>query len=136
MKNAIKTFALFVLVSVISVSVAFAQGNPVKMKFTKEMGKIIKVSKDKKKHISFLVEGLNTPTEVDNFVNNIKSHTLVMEVTISQEIYGVDRKGKMVLSMDADIDYLKKILTNLGLVTIYIDGEIKQVSEIGVKKTK
>jgi hypothetical protein len=38
--------------------------------------------------------------------------------------------------MDADIDYLKKILTNLGLVTIYIDGEIKPVSEIGVKKAK
>jgi hypothetical protein len=136
MKNAIRTFALFTLISVIAISAAFAQGNPVKMKFTREMGKIIKVSKDKKKHISFTVEGLNTPAEVDNFVNNIKSHTLVMEVDISQEIYGVDRKGKMVLSMDADIDYLKKILTNLGLVTIYIDGEIKPVSEIGVKKTK
>ena len=136
MKSFIKTFTLIALISVFSVSVTFAQGNPVKMKFTKEMGKIVKVSKDKKKHITFNVEGLNTPTEVDNFVNNIKSHTLVLEVSISQEIYGVDRKGKMVLSMDADIDYLKKILTNLGLVNIYIDGEIKPVSEIGVKKTK
>lgn len=134
MKSFLKTFAILALISVISISVSFAQGSPVKMKFTKEMGKIVKESKDKKKHISFKVEGLNNPTEVDNFVNSIKSHTLVLEVTVSQEIYGVDRKGKMVLSIDADNDYLKKILTDLGLVNIYIDDQIKPVSEMGVKK--
>lgn len=134
MKSFLKTIALTALISVISYSVSFGQGNPVKMKFTKEMGKIVKESKDKKKHVNFKVEGLNNPTEVTNFINNIKSHTLVLEVTISDEIYGVDRKGKMVLSIDADSDYLKKILTDLGLVNIYIDDVIKPVSEIGAKK--
>jgi hypothetical protein len=136
MKSFLKTFALVVLISVISISVSIAQGSPVKMKFTKEMGKIVKESKDKKKNVSFKVEGLNTPAEVTNFVNNIKSHTLVLEATVSDEIYGVDRKGKMVLSIDADNDYLKKILTDLGLVNIYIDDKIKPVSEIGAKKAK
>ena len=136
MKSLIKTFAVIALISIMSVSISFAQGNPIKMKLTKEMGKIVQVSKDKKKNVAFKVEGLQTPAEVENFVNKIKSHSLVLEASVSQEIYGVDRKGKMVLSMDADNEYFKKLLTDLGLVNVYIDDEIKPVKEIGMKKTK
>jgi len=136
MKTLTKSLSLILLFCAFTFTSALAQtkDNPYIFKFTKENGHVVKPLKDNTKRINFKVEGLSSQTEVDKLIEQVKTYSYVKTVTISDKLEGVDRKGQIILSYEADADYFKKILTDLGVKTIFVDGVEEPVSEMGKKK--
>ena len=136
MKTFAKSISLVLLFCAFTFTSALAQSkdNPYILKFTKENGHVVKPLKDNTKRINFKVEGLSTQAQIEELIKQVKTYSYVKTVTISDKIEGVDRTGQIILSYEADADYFKRILIDLGVKTIFVDGVEQSVSELGKKK--
>ncbi|MCK9613652.1 MAG: hypothetical protein PHR81_04100 [Bacteroidales bacterium] len=117
---------------------AFSQntGNDYLLKFNRKCtGNVASLNEKNEKVFTFVIENMLLQEQIENFIEILKGHELVISVDIS-EIHGdkQQRNATVILKPESKINDFQDLLRLVGVNTIFLDGELIAVDDLENKK--
>jgi hypothetical protein len=132
-----KCFSAFVAI-LICASFSFGQtADDVMFSFVKkENGKILQKKDDGSRFTNFVVSGLKTDEQANNFVTAFKKSDYVVDFTVSEEFAAGQRNAYLCVRKEAKFEHLRDLLKFNGVTFVKVNDKATPVTSLKSKEEK